>query len=132
MLDVRKYRKPRFLKAADFAAGPKEFTIVDCSEGQYGLDILIESGDTVTANPTSVSRLSEAWDFDAHQWRGYRFKAELVENPVEENGKPMVLLSAISKTGDERKQIAVPIARPKPQDFGMEAGDPGNDGSDVF
>jgi hypothetical protein len=118
MLDVRKYRKPRFLKVPDFEAGPREFDIVAAKDGQYGLDLVLENGDTITANGTSIDMLGIAWGFDAHQWVGRRIKGELKQSPVEnEDGShgQMVLLTPIS---GERKAI------PKPPEFGSESEDP--------
>jgi hypothetical protein len=121
MLDAKKYIKPKFLKVPDFKAGPREFTIVGAKEGQYGLDLLLSTGDTITANATSISNLALAWDFDAHKWVGHRIKGQLKPSPVENEDGTYGEMVELTPIIGERKLIE----QPKQVEFGSE--DPGQD-----
>ena len=117
MLDVRKYRKPRFLKVPDFAAGPREFTITGVKEGQYGLDLIVDTGDTITTNATSISNLAAAWGFDALLWVGHRIKGELKPSPVENEDGTYGQMVELTPILGERKAIA----QPKTVEFGTDS-----------
>jgi hypothetical protein len=116
MLDAKKYIKPKFLKVPDFRAGPREFAIVGAKEGNYGLDLLLDTGDTITANATSISNLAAVWGFDAHQWVGHRIKGELKPSPVEQEDGTYGEMVELTPILGERKAIA----QPKPVEFGSD------------
>jgi hypothetical protein len=116
MLDVRKYRKPRFLKVPDFETGPREFTITGVKEGQYGLDLIVDTGDVITVSATSITNLAVAWGYDAHLWVGHRIKGALKPSPVEREDGSYGEMVELTPIIGERKAIA----QPKTVEFGTD------------
>jgi hypothetical protein len=98
-MDVRAFRKPRFLKVEDLkASGPRVDRIVGLKEGKFEKpELILESGDMIGLSATNLDTLARAYGYESELWSGHQIK--LYAGAGEFNKKPveMVLIEPLSK-----------------------------------
>jgi hypothetical protein len=106
MVNVSKYRGPRFIKLEDAEKHPTEDRIASVVEGKFGPDLTFVSGATVTLNKTSVSNLAEAWGDETDNWIAKTARAYAGDIPYQGGFKRGVVVVPVSppiKVNDDRK-----------------------------
>ena len=114
-MDMRQFKKPRFLKVDDIRSGPRQMRIAGVLQGKYEKpDLVFESGDKLGLSATNIDILAEAYGWDSNMWVGH--VVELSAGKGQFSGKEvdMVLLKPISKAEVEGAETAKEPAKKAP------------------
>jgi hypothetical protein len=113
VMDVRAFRKPRFLKVEDLkASGPRVDRIVGLKEGKFEKpELILESGDMIGSSATNLDTLARAYGYESELWSGHQI--ELYAGEGEFNKKPveMVLIKPLSKAEGAAEEAAKPAKK---------------------
>jgi hypothetical protein len=107
IMDMRQFKKPRFLKVDDIRSGSRQMRIAGVLQGKYEKpDLVFESGDKLGLSATNIDILAEAYGWDSNMWVGH--VVELSAGKGQFSGKEvdMVLLKPISKAEVEGAETA--------------------------
>jgi hypothetical protein len=98
-VDIRQFRKPRFLKVEDLrASGSREDRIVGVREGKYGPDLLLESGDMIGGLlATNIDILVKAYGWETELWSGHAIRIVVGQGEFNKEPVDMILIEPISK-----------------------------------
>jgi hypothetical protein len=113
-MDMRDFKKPRFLKVADFQKGPQQMRIEGVLPGKYDKpNLVFESGDKLGLSATNLDILAAAYGWESDSWIGHT--VELFVGEGEFGGKPvdMVLLKPIPEAEAEGAETAKEPAKKK-------------------
>ncbi len=113
-MDMKQFRKPRFLKVEDIrSSGPRQDRIVGVVMGQFKKpDLLLESGDKLGLSATNIDILSKAYGFESEEWAGHLIKLFIGKGIYEGEDVDMILVEPISKA-ENSEQASEPV-RKKP------------------
>ena len=68
-MDMRQFKKPKFLKVDDIRDRPRQVRIAGCVMGKYSKpDLIFEDGDKLGLSATNADILSEAYSFESEEW----------------------------------------------------------------
>jgi hypothetical protein len=107
--DMSEYCTGSFLKLADLRE-PREEVIADCVPGNYGPDLVCESGDVLTLNETSKRRLIRAYGMNCKVWIGKTVKLYAGQVPFKDGMTDAALVEPISPPTSDGK---LPPPKPK-------------------
>ena len=80
-MDMSKYTGTTFVKLASVEHDPIEGNIAGVTEGKYGPNLVLESGDTINLNKTNARTLAKAWGKNSEDWIGKKVRAFAGELP---------------------------------------------------
>ena len=129
MLDMSQYRRGRIVKLDAFRAGFTKCVSGVEPLGQYGPELSFSDGDRLTLNSTNLNVLLDAYGDNGEDWIGHTVKGTISQVPIKNKQTGAIemqdagLLVPVTKPGEQR--VMPKVARPRPQDFGTQAGDPG-------
>jgi len=96
-MDISKYIGTSFVKLANVEQqGPIEGSIAGITEGRYGLNLVLESGDTINLNKTNARTLFKAWGKNTDNWIAKKVRAFAGELPYNGDTTRSVVLEPIS------------------------------------
>jgi hypothetical protein len=99
-MDVSKYLGQRFIKLAQLENRPIEGPIAGIAEGDYGLNLTLENGVTISLNKTSVGNLADAWGAESEHWITKKVRVFAGDIPFQ--------------GGFKRGVVVVPLSPPNP------------------
>jgi hypothetical protein len=71
-MDMRTFKKPRFLKVEDFRNGSRQMRIAGVLQGKYEkADLVFESGDKLGLSATNLDTLAAAYGWESDGWVGH-------------------------------------------------------------
>jgi hypothetical protein len=110
-MDMKQFKKPKFLKLEDVRDGPRQERIADVVMGQFQKpDLVFESGDKLGLSATNIEILSLAYGFDSKDWIGHLIELYAGQGPYEDKMVDMVLVRTISKA-EKGEQASEPIRK---------------------
>jgi hypothetical protein len=96
-MDARKFIGPTFLGVDDVRDGNLRMQIAAVNTGKYDkLNLVFETGDTLSLNATNTKILSRAYGFDTDLWPGKEIELFLGEVEFQKKVQPAVLIRPIS------------------------------------
>jgi hypothetical protein len=113
-MDVSKFIGSRFIKLADVEQHPIEGRIAGITEGKYGLNLILESGDTVNLNKTNTRALANAWGKNSDYWIDKMVRALAGELPYQGSTKRGVVVEPISSSTDSPTEECIEAEEEKP------------------
>jgi hypothetical protein len=118
-MDVRTFRKPRFIKIEDIKlSGPRVERIVGLKEGKFEKpELILESGDMIGLSATNIDILARAYGFESEQWAGHQIRLYVGEGEFNKKPIEMVLIEPLSKA-EGAEETAAPTkkkVKPPPQ-----------------
>jgi hypothetical protein len=112
LMDMRQFKKPKFLKVEDIRDRPRQVRIAGCVMGKYGKpDLIFEDGDKLGLSATNADILSEAYSFESEEWVGHLIELYVGKGTYEGEDVDMVLVRPISKA-ENGEQTPEPIRKP--------------------
>jgi hypothetical protein len=123
VMDMREYRKARFLKVED-CRKPKQRRIAGVVLGRYSKpDIVFEDGDRLGLSATNTEILSDTYGWESENWVGHVVELSVGQGQFEGEAVDMVLIKPLSPAeGDEQSTTTTepvrkaPNKRPDPMD----------------
>jgi hypothetical protein len=101
-MDMRQFKKPRFLKVDDIRSGPRQMRIAGVLQGKYEKpDLVFENGDKLGLSATNIDILAEAYGWDSNLWTGHLVELSVGKGKYDGEDIDMVLLKPISKAEGE-------------------------------
>ncbi len=71
-MDMKQFRKAKFLKVADVRDRPRHERIAGVVMGEFGKpDLIFESGDRLGLSATNNETLADAYGWESNDWRGH-------------------------------------------------------------
>jgi hypothetical protein len=108
-MDMRRYAKSSFIRFDDVKGGPREGTIIKVTEGQFGKpDLLFDTGERLSVNPTNTTTLIEAYGPNDQDWLGMRIKLFAGTTPFQGKEQDSVLVEPISPGKPEAERTPLP------------------------
>jgi hypothetical protein len=109
-MDVRAFRKPRFLKVEDIkASGPRVDRIVGLKEGKFEKpELILESGDMIGLSASNLDTLARAYGYESELWCGHQIKLYAGEGEFNKKPVEMVLIEPLSKVEGAEEEAAKP------------------------
>jgi hypothetical protein len=97
-MDMRQFKKPKFLKVDDIRDRPRQVRIAGCVMGKYSKpDLIFEDGDKLGLSATNADILSEAYSFESEEWVDHLIELYVGKGTYEGEDVDMVLVRPISK-----------------------------------
>jgi hypothetical protein len=97
-MDMRQFRKPRFLKVEDVRDQPRQERIAGVVMGKFSKpDLVFESGDKLGLSATNSEILSTAYSFESDQWTGHLVELFVGQGQYEGDDVGMILVRPLSK-----------------------------------
>jgi hypothetical protein len=97
-MDMRQFKKPRFLKVEDIRDRPRQDRIAGVVMGQFKkADLIFESGDKLGLSATNSEILSSAYSFESEEWVGHLIELYVGKGQFEGDDVDMILVRPISK-----------------------------------
>jgi hypothetical protein len=116
--DMSEYAGTSFIKLEDLQrSGPREETIADCVPGNYGPELVFESGDVLSLNKTSIRTLRRAYGDDCRDWAGKRVNCRAGQVPFKDNVTDAALVEPITPPISHGK---LPPPKPKAANSGAD------------
>jgi hypothetical protein len=101
-MDMRQFKKPRFLKVDDVRNGPRQMRIAGVLTGKYDKpDLIFENGDKLGLSATNIETLAEAYGWESDSWTGHVVELSVGKGKFEGEDIDMVLIKPISKAEGE-------------------------------
>jgi hypothetical protein len=115
VMDVRTFRKPRFLKVEDLkASGPRVDRIVGLKEGKFEKpDLILGSGDMIGLSATNLDTLTRAYGYESELWAGHQIRLYIGEGEFNKNPVEMILIEPLSKAEGAEEEAAVKPTKKK-------------------
>jgi hypothetical protein len=111
-MDMRQFRKPRFLKVDDVRDQPRQERIAGVVMGQFKKpDLVLESGDKLGLSATNSEMLSSAYSFESEEWIGHLIELYVGKGTFEGEDVDMILVRPISKA-EKGEQALEPVRKP--------------------
>lgn len=109
--DISQYAGKSFIKFEDLQRdGPREETIADCVAGNYGPELVFESGDVMSLNQTSMRFLRKAYGDDCRNWVSKLVRCYAGQVPYQGDKTDAALVEPILPTTADGK---LPPPKPK-------------------
>jgi hypothetical protein len=113
-MDMRQFKKPRFLKVDDVRNGPRQMRIAGVLQGKYEKpDLVFENGDKLGLSATNIDTLAESYGWDSNSWTGHLVELSVGKGEFAGEEVDMVLLKPISKAEGENAEAAKEPAKKK-------------------
>jgi hypothetical protein len=111
-MDMRAFKKPRFLKVDDFRNGSRQMRIAGVLSGKYDKpDLVFETGDKLGLSATNIETLAEAYGWESDSWADRLVELYVGKGKYDGEDIDMVLVKPISKA--EREETAKEPAKKK-------------------
>jgi hypothetical protein len=113
-MDMREFRKTRFLKVEDYRK-PRQERIAGVVPGKYSKpDLVLESGDRLGLSATNIETLSDSYSWESEQWPGHLIELYVGQGPYEGNMVDMVLIRPLSPAEGDGQPANEPPAKKAP------------------
>jgi hypothetical protein len=110
-MDMRQFKKPRFLKVEDIRDRPRQDRIAGVVMGQFKKpDLIFESGDKLGLSATNSEILSSAYSFESEEWVGHLIELYVGKGQFEGDDVDMILVRPISKA-ENGEQALEPVRK---------------------
>jgi hypothetical protein len=107
-MDMRPYRKAKFVKVADVAE-PYQQRIAGVVEGKFEKpELVFENGDKLSLSATNVDTLTAAFGFESDAWIGH--VVELYPGEGEYQGESVAMVMVRAITAGEKQDVE-PVRR---------------------
>jgi hypothetical protein len=105
-MDMRQFKKPRFLKVDDIRDRPRQARIAGCVMGQFKKpDLIFEDGDKLGLSATNADILSEAYGFESEEWAGHLIELYVGKGTFEGEDVDMVLVRPITRAENDKQPL---------------------------
>jgi hypothetical protein len=113
-MDMRQFKKPRFLKVDDVRNGPRQMQMAGVLQGKYDKpDLVFENGDKLGLSATNLETLADAYGWDSDMWAGHLIELFVGKGKYDGEDIDMVLVKPISKAEAEDETTAKEPAKKK-------------------
>jgi hypothetical protein len=100
-MDMSKYCGEHFVKVNDVRNGPIEGRIVDVTEGEYGPNVVLDTGDVLSLNKTNARTLVRSYGTESDRYLGKMIRLLLGESEYRGSRQESVIIEPISPTDVE-------------------------------
>jgi len=127
VMDMRQFKKPRFLKVDDIRDRPRQVRIAGVELGQYGKpDLFFENGDKLGLSATNNEILTEVYGWESENWLGHLIDLYVGKGKYDGEDVDMIVIKPISKR-EGGETTAEPVRKKPTAKAGVDFDDQVND-----